>query len=136
MPQAIIQIPTKYQNFVGQGDFPGDARVPIPYMTRQGTADSSREAEGRYRDLALACDQAVILCAEGRIVFANDAAVGLLGATQPAQILGQELRLFVTHDLPDAAVASGSEHRVHVQLPITRLDGAAITASLAWMPCR
>src|SRR5258706_5180780 len=105
-------------------------------MTRQGAHDSSRESEARYRDLALACDQAVILSAEGRIVFANDAAVGLLGATRSAQILDQELRLFVTHDRSDSAVASGSEHGAQVQLPITRLDGATITVSLAWMPCR
>jgi diguanylate cyclase (GGDEF)-like protein len=105
-------------------------------MNKPDEPDLAHEAEARYCDLALACDQAVLLCAEGRIAFANATAVGLLGATQSAQILGREIELFLPQRKPDADGPPGPEQPQHVQIPLTRLDGSTITVSLAWMPCR
>jgi hypothetical protein len=52
------------------------------------------DAESRYRDLVLACDQAIVIAAASTVVFANDAAVGLLGATQAAQVVGRPVAEF------------------------------------------
>jgi len=104
--------------------------------TGPGAAGDANDAETRYRDLAFACDQAVIVCAGADVAFINDAAVGLLGATQPSQILGCTIDEFLV--LPDRAATQHSEngHVVYTETELKRLDEGAVTVSLAQMPCR
>src|SRR5580658_2656551 len=50
-----------------------------------------RESEDRYRDLVEALPDAIFVVAQERVVFVNPAAVKLLGAQGPEQIVGKEL---------------------------------------------
>lgn len=93
------------------------------------------EAEARYIDLALAADQAVIVCAGATIAFANDAAVGLLGATRQAQIVDRPLADFVDLAAPPAERRAGAAP-TYVEHLVRRLDEAEVTVTLAQMACR
>ncbi len=93
------------------------------------------DAESRYRDLVLACDQAIVIAAASTVVFANDAAVGLLGATQAAQVVGRPVAEFF-------ALPPGNEERraggaaPYVDAKVTRLDESDVAAGIALLPCR
>jgi len=109
-------------------------------MSASTTADTADrvardEAEARYIDLALAADQAVIVCAGATIAFANDAAVGLLGATRQAQVVDRPLTDFVDLAAPSAERSAGAAP-VYVEHLVHRLDEAEVTVTLAQMPCR
>jgi diguanylate cyclase (GGDEF)-like protein len=109
-----------------------------PATPRTPAAEAARiaDAEGRYRDLALACDQAVILSTDGTIAFVNEAAVGLFGAVQPAQLIDRALADFVVISAADAADDDATAAARYVDAEIRRLDDATVAVSLAQMPCR
>jgi diguanylate cyclase (GGDEF)-like protein len=94
------------------------------------------DAEARYRDLAMACDQAIVVSAASTVVFANDAAVGLLGATQPAQVVGRLVADFFA--LPPGQVErrNGSGAATYADATVKRLDEADVSVSMALIPCR
>jgi diguanylate cyclase (GGDEF)-like protein/PAS domain S-box-containing protein len=93
------------------------------------------DAEARYRELAMACDQAIIVSAASTVVFANDAAVGLLGATQAAQVVGRSVVDFFA--LPAGAVERrNSGAATYTDTKVKRLDEAAVSVSMALIPCR
>ena len=56
----------------------------------RGEAESALvESERRYRDLVDLSPDEILVHAEGRFVFANDAAASLLGAASPTDLLGK-----------------------------------------------
>ena len=64
-------------------------------MTEQvGKKNLLADAEARYRDLAMACDQGIIVAVASTMVFANDAAIGMLGATRAEQVIGRPVKDF------------------------------------------
>lgn len=93
------------------------------------------DAEARYRDLAMACDQAIVVSVASTVVFVNDVAVGLLGATQSAQVLGRPLADFFA--LPPGGIERrrGGAAR-YMDTKALRLDEATVAVSVALMPCR
>ena len=54
-----------------------------------------RESEERYRRLVETCPDAMFIITEGKLVFANPAAITLLGATSPVDLIGKPLLDFV-----------------------------------------
>lgn len=94
------------------------------------------DAEARYRDLALACDQAIIVFAAATVVFANDAAVGLLGATQAAQVVGRPVADFFTLPAGDVERRNGGGAATYTDTQVKRLDEAAVSVSMVLIPCR
>jgi diguanylate cyclase (GGDEF)-like protein/PAS domain S-box-containing protein len=93
------------------------------------------DAEARFGDLAMACDQAVLIAVASIIVFANDAAVALLGATNSSQVAGQSASYIF------AFAAGGGERRsggkaVFSDSKVKRLDGSIISVSMALLTCR
>lgn len=104
--------------------------------TRSAPDTHADESESRYRDLALASDQAVILAVSGRITFVNDAAVGLLGAVQPDQLLDRPLADFAS--LPDepAGQPEAGARAAYTDSEFRRLDEATVEVSYARLPCR
>src|SRR5262245_40888563 len=96
---------------------------------------ASGDADLRYLDLARVCDQPVLVCTGNRIVFANDAATGLLGATRDELLIGCELVRF----FPDGLGIGGADRAArpdYAPVAVKRLDGSAVTVTLVWMPCR
>jgi diguanylate cyclase (GGDEF)-like protein len=94
------------------------------------------DADARYYDLAMACDQAIIVSAASTVVFANDAAVGLLGATQVAQVVGRPLTDFFALPSGDRERRKSGGPATYMDTTVKRLDEAAVAVSMALLPCR
>jgi len=96
----------------------------------------SDEAESRYRDLAMACDHAVLIHAQPTIVFANHVAMGLLGATEPDQVLGQSIDRFFALPDGDGDLVGRTEAANFAPVHVKRLHGHEVApVSLMLMPC-
>lgn len=68
---------------------------------REKTLRSIKESEERYRKLVELSPDGIVICCRSRIEFANPAAVRLLGAQNPEQILGVLILGFVHPDSVD-----------------------------------
>jgi diguanylate cyclase (GGDEF)-like protein len=97
---------------------------------------SLADAEARYRDLAMACDQAIVVAAASTVVFANDAGVGLLGATQAAQVLGRPIADFFALPAGNVERRNGGGAATYTETKANRLDETAVPVSVALIPCR
>ncbi|MEO8135298.1 MAG: diguanylate cyclase [Betaproteobacteria bacterium] len=85
----------------------------------------------------MASDQAVVVCDQEKIVLANEAAIGLLGATAPSQVVGQPPVHFFGPVIGEAALRkSRSEAAAYVVANLTRLDKEVATVSMMLIPCR
>lgn len=98
--------------------------------TKSVRRDRVADAEARYGDLFRHCDQALLIVDDATIVAANDAAVGLFGATQGAQLVGCPLDDFC--GLPAAAGTDASA----IEVKLRRLDQAALSVRAVVLPCR
>jgi diguanylate cyclase (GGDEF)-like protein len=94
------------------------------------------DAEARYRDLAMACDQAIIISAASTVVFANDAAIGLLGATQASQVVRRPITDFFTLPAGDVERRRSVGAASYTDTKVRRLDEAAVSVSMALIACR
>jgi PAS domain S-box-containing protein len=81
-----------------------------------------RDSEDRYRAIAEMSLDAVVVHAEGAIVFANRQAVAITGAETLADLIGQPLARY----LPAGALAGGAAERIEVTL--LRHDGCPVEA--------
>jgi len=110
------------------GEESSDRRSAVPEQ-------SVTDAEARFRDLAALCGQAVMIQAEGTLVFVNDAAVRLLGAGSAEQLLGRPVLEFVDGQAGDVAPSAVAFRPEFVDRRLKRLDGACIAVGLACLPC-
>lgn len=101
--------------------------------TREGLLE---DAEARYRDLAMACDQPILVSMASTVVLANDAAVGLLGATQAAHVVGRPVTDFLALPAGDVERRNSGGAATYSDMKVTRLDEAAVSVSIALIPCR
>ena len=89
-----------------------------------------KQAEERYRELVELSPNAILVHCDGRIVFANTATARLLGAAQPADLLGRSVYDFVHPDHRDFArerVARIVQHRLTLgamEMKYVRMDGS------------
>ncbi|QJW92966.1 PAS domain S-box protein [Frigoriglobus tundricola] len=103
-------------------------------------ADAVRESEERYRRLVEVLPDAVFINAGGRIVFCNPACLRLLGATDPAQVIGKDpLELF--HPDYHAAIRGRIGRMIEtresapaLEERVVRLDGRAVTVLVIATP--
>lgn len=91
-----------------------------------------RESEGRYRTLVEIAPDAVILHRNGRILYANPAAVHLLGASHPDEILEKNLLAQVKPQYLDTVRRMINKDLKGLPTPplemeMVRLDGTPIT---------
>jgi PAS domain S-box-containing protein len=107
---------------------------------RKRTERDLRESEDRYRDLVEALPDAIFVVAQERVVFVNPAAVKLLGAQGPEQIVGKELSEIV-HPGSLASIRSRmhNAHQNGVAAPpmehvILALDGSPVEIESASIP--
>ena len=105
--------------------------APLPDAGRIANTD----AESRYFDLARVCDQPVMVCTSGLIRFANDAAIGMLGATHSGQVLRQPIASYLSlATVPVTDPVAGRATLAEVDLD--RLDRSRTKVCVGWMPCR
>jgi diguanylate cyclase (GGDEF)-like protein/PAS domain S-box-containing protein len=107
---------------------------------RKQMEEALRESEERYRQLVELSPDAIAVHSGGVLVFVNTAAARLVGAGQPAALIGRRLLDFVHADSQDAMVER--DRRVHEEgsaLPLleqrlVRLDGTPVDVEVAAMP--
>jgi diguanylate cyclase (GGDEF)-like protein/PAS domain S-box-containing protein len=116
-------------------------------MARTTRTDTLEDTEARYRDLFRHTDHAVLIADKERILALNDAAIGLFGASQAAQLIGLRLSDFLT--LPPVEEATGSTEaapapsgtgpgrpEIQGEAKLKRLDRAVLSVRAIVLPCR
>jgi PAS domain S-box-containing protein len=81
-----------------KGQLRGFTQVTRDVTERMRHQESLRKTEERYRRLVELCPDALMVLTDGGIAFLNTAAQKLLGASEPAQLLGRSLLEFVRPD--------------------------------------
>ena len=83
----------------------------------------------------MACDQPIMMASASVIVFANDAAVGLLGATQTIQVLRRSIADFIDLTAVRAERRTDSASVQYAECRAKRLDGSNLPVGVALVPC-
>jgi len=121
------------------------ARLPDEHLLMTGTTLGTvlgefiarRQSEERYRELVELSPDAILVHCEGRYVFANRAAIQLLGAADASQLLERDAYSIVHPDfehLSRARVQRIYEERTEVprtELKYVRLDGVVIDVEVS-----
>ena len=109
-----------------------------------------QEAEQRYRSLMDISEDAILVHCDGAFVMVNDAAVQLLGATEPEQLIGRAIVDFVNItdwqvepqvvEAPamtdDSETRSATQRASFVKRKLLRLDGTGVEAQVAANRCQ
>lgn len=106
--------------------------VGIAIREREETDEALRKSEDQYRRLVESSPDAIIVHYRGKIVFVNRAAVTLLGASGPEQVIGKPVVDFVHPDYRAAVkerlqkiVQQGTELPL-IEDKLLRLDGSVV----------
>ena len=75
-----------------------------------------RESEERYRRLVESCPDAMFIASDNKVVFANPAAITLLGAQSPVDLIGKSFLDFVDRNFRDLV-------EEHLRQALEGLDG-------------
>jgi len=90
-----------------------------------------RESEDRYRTLVEISPDAVFLHQDGKIIYANSAAIRLLGGSHPVNVVGKNVLDFIQPEFRDAVRKNiekdlSGELSPLMELPMVRLDGTPV----------
>ena len=101
--------------------------------------EALRESEDRYRRLVELSPDAIVIHKKGVIEFANPAALRLVGARQPEDLLGQSVLKFVHPDSRPLVLERLQRLREGRHAPLigerfVRLDGRAVEVEVAAIP--
>ncbi len=111
----------------------------VDISERKAYEQALRESEKRFRALAELSPDATFVYVEGEFVYANPAALTLLGADGEHQILGRDAFEFIDHAVHELIrnrierVLQGHEVPV-VEQQWRRMDGSTITVEVASAP--
>jgi PAS domain S-box-containing protein len=109
------------------------------WREKQALEDRTRESEERYRQLVELSPDTVAVHCHGVIVFINNAGTKLLGATNPAQLIGRKIIEFIHPDYRGIVkwrireMKKGKEVSA-IEEKLLRLDGTAIDVEAAVSP--
>lgn len=99
--------------------------------------EALRHSEERYRQLVEVLPDAVLIHSEGRFVFANNAALELLGANGPADLVGRPILDIVHPDYREVVkkrVQDLDQGRQATEMPqqkLIRLDGTSVDVEIS-----
>jgi PAS domain S-box-containing protein len=98
---------------------------------RRIAEDALRESEDRYRKLVEISPSAVLLHQDGKVIYANQALAGILGAGRPEDLIGKDVLDLVHPDYRATVRANISrdlagEMSPFTELQLIRKDGAAV----------
>jgi PAS domain S-box-containing protein len=97
-------------------------------------------SEDRYRRLVEACPDPIVVHAEGRIAFVNPAALLLLGADSPEDVLGRPIMDFVHPEFRPVVIervrkmSEAGESVYLMEERLLRVDGSPIEVEVAGSP--
>jgi diguanylate cyclase (GGDEF)-like protein/PAS domain S-box-containing protein len=113
----------------------------IRYAVERARASRAlRESEERYHRLVELSPDAILVHAEGEIVFVNGAGVKLLGADTQEQIVGRPIKEFVRHDRQDGVgrriygAAGDVSDATFLEEKLVRSDGTEVCVEAAAVP--
>ena len=95
--------------------------------------EHAQRSDALFHQLSAICDRAVLIVANAVVVFANDSAIGMLGAVNSNQVVGQFVARFGLAPADNVVVESATSS--FTDCKVARLDGSDVTASVAHMPC-
>lgn len=107
---------------------------------RKRTLEALYESEARYRELVEMSPDSIVVHRDGRIVFANSAAIKLAGGTEPADLLGRSpLELVHESSRPIAierirSMMQEGKAAGRVEEVFLRLDGTSIDVEVLASP--
>ena len=113
------------------GKITGCAVAIFDITEHRRAEEALRESEERYRSLVELSPDAILVCTEGKYVFANQAAARLFGAKTPTDMVGQDVLDLVTHDFREFVerrikeVLAGDREEQQ-EAKIMRLDGQSV----------
>ncbi|MBN2488622.1 MAG: PAS domain S-box protein, partial [Methanosarcinaceae archaeon] len=84
--------------FDSEGNVSAVACVGCDITERKRAEEALKESEERYRKLVELATDSIIVHREGRIIFANPAAVTLIGAKGPEDLIGKSVLDFIPPD--------------------------------------
>ncbi len=113
----------------------------VDVTSRRRTEEQLNESEERYRHLVDHSPDAILVHADGRFVFANQAAAELLTAESPAALIGLPIETIVHPDYRDLVHERAALERLGQAVPLLeerfiRLDGREILVEVAGIPVR
>ena len=109
------------------------------WREKRALEDRIRESEARYRQLVELSPDTVAVHCHGVIVFINNAGAKLLGATNPAELIGRKIIEFIHPDYRGIVkwrireMKEGKEVSM-IEEKLLRLDGTAIDVEAAASP--
>jgi two-component system, NarL family, sensor histidine kinase ComP len=144
-PTAMVTFRTKHKNghyiwieSAVKAIFDENTRVLSEYYTvtrdisrRKKAEKLLKESEERYRTLVVISPDPVIIHQVGKISYVNPAAIKLLGALYPDEIIGKNILDFIHPDFRDSVMENiekdlKEEESPSVELQMIRLDGTSI----------
>ena len=125
--------------FCRRAHAPDDAltMTAVALGTMVGEYLARREADGRYRELVDLSPDAIVVHCDGCYVFANQAAITMLGARDVSQIIGRDALSIVHPDF--RRIARDRAQKMYqdrrgvplLELKFVRLDGTAIDVEVS-----
>ena len=110
----------------------------IRYAVERARASRAlRESEERYHRLVELSPDAILVHADGEIVFVNGAGVKLLGADAAEQIVGRPIKKFVRHDRQDGVgrrIYGDTGDAAFLEEKLVRSDGTEVCVEAAAVP--